>query len=167
MQLFDGRTGEPFAQDVVVGNSYILKLYHLAEDKMHARSTGPYSLITQQPLGGKARFGGQRFGEMEVWALEAYGAAHTLQEMLTIKSDDVVGRTQAFRAIIQGEKIPEATVPESFKLLIRELNGLCLDVETQGTASLPKIVEEVKEESKEPPKEILEEVKGSVEEVKN
>ena len=130
--LFDGKSGEPFANRVVVGNLYILKLHHLAEDKMHARSTGPYSLITQQPLGGKAQFGGQRFGEMEVWALEGYSAAHTLQEMLTIKSDDMLGRTLAYRAMIQGEKIPPAAIPESFKLLVRELNGLCLKVDTIG-----------------------------------
>ncbi len=129
MKLIDGRTGEYFDQDVVVGNTYILKLIHLVEDKVHARSTGPYSLITQQPLGGKAQFGGQRVGEMEVWALEAYGAAHTLQEMLTIKSDDLFGRSKTYKAILQGEDIPESTVPESFKLLVRELNGLCLDIE--------------------------------------
>jgi DNA-directed RNA polymerase subunit beta len=128
-RLIDGRNGEYFDQEVVVGNAYILKLIHLVEDKVHARSTGPYSLITQQPLGGKAQFGGQRLGEMEVWALEAYGAAHTLQEMLTIKSDDLFGRQKAYQAILQGEEIPESTVPESFKLLVRELNGLSLEVE--------------------------------------
>lgn len=128
MRLIDGRTGEYFEHPVLVGETYILKLYHMAEDKMHARSTGPYSLITQQPLGGKAQFGGQRFGEMEVWALEAYGAAHVLQEMLTIKSDDFVGRTQAYRAILQGLPIPTPNIPESFKLLVRELNGLCLGI---------------------------------------
>jgi DNA-directed RNA polymerase subunit beta len=131
-KLFDGRTGLPFDQEIVVGKAYILKLEHLAEDKIHARSTGPYALITQQPLGGKAQFGGQRFGEMEVWVLEAYGAAHTLQEMLTIKSDDLVGRSQAYRAIIQGEEVPSPTVPESFKLLVKELNGIGLLVETIG-----------------------------------
>jgi len=130
--LYDGRTGEKFDNRVVVGNLYVLKLHHLAEDKMHARSTGPYSLITQQPLGGKAQFGGQRFGEMEVWATEAYGASHVLQEMLTIKSDDMLGRTLAYRAMIQGEKIPASAIPESFKLLVRELNGLGLNVETVG-----------------------------------
>ncbi|MCG2686045.1 DNA-directed RNA polymerase subunit beta [Candidatus Parcubacteria bacterium] len=129
VKLIDGRTGEFFDQEILVGGAYIQKLYHLAEDKMHARSTGPYSLITQQPLGGKAQFGGQRFGEMEVWALEAYAASHTLREMLTTKSDDVVGRTQAYRAILQGEPIPLPDVPESFKLLVRELNGLGLKVE--------------------------------------
>lgn len=132
-KLVDGRNGEEFDQEVVFGNSYILKLMHMVEDKMHARSTGPYGLITQQPLGGKAQFGGQRFGEMEVWALEAYGAAHTLQEMLTIKSDDLVGRTKAYQAIIQGEEIPEAAIPESFKLLTRELNGLSLKLEALGS----------------------------------
>jgi DNA-directed RNA polymerase subunit beta len=114
----------------------------MAEDKAHARSIGPYGLITQQPLGGKAQFGGQRFGEMEVWALEAYGAAHVLQEMLTIKSDDLVGRTRAYQAIIQGEPIPEATIPESFKLLVRELNGLGLKVETISVEKKPKAPEE-------------------------
>ena len=129
VKLFDGRTGQPFDQEVAVGNAYILKLEHLAEDKMHARSTGPYALITQQPLGGKAQFGGQRFGEMEVWSTESYGAAATLQEMLTIKSDDLIGRSAAYRAIIQGEEIPSPTLPESFKLLVRELNGVGLHVE--------------------------------------
>jgi DNA-directed RNA polymerase subunit beta len=130
VKLYDGRTGKSFDQEVVVGNAYILKLEHLAEDKIHARSTGPYALVTQQPLGGKAQFGGQRFGEMEVWALEAYGAAHTLQEMLTIKSDDLTGRSQTYRAIIQSDEIPSPSVPESFKLLVRELNGIGLAVDT-------------------------------------
>ncbi len=129
MRLRDGRTGEYFAAEIVVGEVYILKLVHMSEEKMHARSTGPYSLITQQPLGGKAQFGGQRFGEMEVWALEAYGAAHILNEMLTIKSDDMVGRTQAYSAIVQGREIPESTVPETFKLLVRQLNGLGIGIE--------------------------------------
>jgi len=129
--LINGRTGEPFSQRVVVGESYILKLEHLVAEKVHARSTGPYTLITQQPLGGKSQFGGQRFGEMEVWALEAHGAVENLQEMLTIKSDDVVGRSRAYKALIQGEEIPEATLPESFKLLVRELNGLCLEVDPE------------------------------------
>jgi len=133
MKLIDGRTGESFENEVVVGETYILKLIHLGEDKMHARSTGPYSLITQQPLGGKAQFGGQRFGEMEVWALESYGAAHILREMLTIKSDDLIGRTQAYKAILQGEPIPEATIPESFKLFVREINGLGIGVEALGS----------------------------------
>ncbi|MHB1476130.1 MAG: DNA-directed RNA polymerase subunit beta, partial [Coriobacteriia bacterium] len=127
--LFDGRTGEPFRQPVTVGIIYILKLLHLVDDKIHARSTGPYSLITQQPLGGKAQFGGQRFGEMEVWALYAYGAAYVLQEILTIKSDDVLGRVKAYEAIVKGENIPEPGIPESFKVLVKEMQSLCLDVE--------------------------------------
>lgn len=126
--LRDGRTGEPFDNSVTVGYMYILKLAHLVDDKIHARSTGPYSLVTQQPLGGKAQFGGQRFGEMEVWALEAYGAAHTLQEILTVKSDDVVGRVKTYESIVKGENIPEPGIPESFKVLIKELQSLCLDV---------------------------------------
>lgn len=126
--LYDGRTGEPFDNEVTVGYMYILKLAHLVDDKIHARSTGPYSLVTQQPLGGKAQFGGQRFGEMEVWALEAYGSAHTLQEILTVKSDDVVGRVKTYEAIVKGENIPEPGVPESFKVLIKELQALCLNV---------------------------------------
>ena len=126
--LYDGRTGEPFGSPVTVGVMYMLKLHHLVDDKIHARSTGPYSLVTQQPLGGKAQFGGQRFGEMEVWALEAYGAAYTLQEMLTVKSDDVVGRVNTYEAIVKGENIPEPGVPESFKVLVKELQSLGLDV---------------------------------------
>lgn len=126
--LYDGRTGEPFENRVTVGYMYMLKLHHLVDDKMHARSTGPYSLVTQQPLGGKAQFGGQRFGEMEVWALEAYGAAHTLQEILTVKSDDVVGRVKAYESIVKGENITEPGVPESFKVLIKELQSMALDV---------------------------------------
>ena len=126
--LYDGRTGEPFDNPVTVGYMYILKLAHLVDDKIHARSTGPYSLVTQQPLGGKAQFGGQRFGEMEVWALEAYGAAHMLQEILTVKSDDIVGRVKTYEAIVKGENIPEPGVPESFKVLIKELQALCLNV---------------------------------------
>ena len=128
-RLYDGRTGEPFDNEVTVGQVYMLKLHHLVDDKMHARSTGPYSLVTQQPLGGKAQFGGQRFGEMEVWALEAYGAAHTLQEILTIKSDDLVGRVKTYEAIVKGENIPEPGIPESFKVLIKELQSLGLDVQ--------------------------------------
>jgi len=127
--LFDGKSGEPFAQDVTVGFMYILKLLHLVDDKIHARSTGPYSLVTQQPLGGKAQFGGQRFGEMEVWALEAYGAAYTLQEMLTIKSDDTIGRVKAYEAIVKGENIAEPSIPESFKVLLKEMQSLALDVQ--------------------------------------
>ncbi len=128
LQLFNGRTGEPFEKRVTVGYMYILKLNHLVDDKIHARSTGPYSLVTQQPLGGKAQFGGQRFGEMEVWALEAYGAAYTLQEMLTIKSDDTVGRVKAYEAIVKGENIAEPSIPESFKVLLKEMQSLALDV---------------------------------------
>jgi len=127
--LFDGRTGEPFPMPISVGYMYILKLHHLVDDKIHARSTGPYSMITQQPLGGKAQFGGQRFGEMEVWALEAYGASYALQELLTIKSDDVLGRVKVYEAIVKGENIPEPGIPESFKVLIKEMQSLCLNVE--------------------------------------
>jgi len=127
--LYDGRTGEPFAEPVTVGVMYILKLHHLVEDKIHARSTGPYSLVTQQPLGGKAQFGGQRLGEMEVWALEAYGAAYSLQEMLTVKSDDVAGRTRMYEAIVKGENVLEPGLPESFNVMIRELQSLALNVE--------------------------------------
>jgi len=127
--LYDGRTGEPFREPITVGQIYMLKLLHLVDDKIHARSTGPYSLITQQPLGGKAQFGGQRFGEMEVWALYAYGAAYVLQEILTIKSDDVLGRVKAYEAIVKGENIPEPGIPESFKVLVKEMQSLCLDVE--------------------------------------
>jgi DNA-directed RNA polymerase subunit beta len=128
-ELYDGMTGDKFEQPVTVGYIYMLKLSHLVDDKIHARSIGPYSLITQQPLGGKAQFGGQRFGEMEVWALEAYGAAYILQELLTAKSDDVFGRTKIYEAIVKGEAAIEPGVPESFNVLIRELQSLCLDVE--------------------------------------
>jgi DNA-directed RNA polymerase subunit beta len=127
--LFDGRTGEPFDQDVTVGVMYMLKLHHLVDEKIHARSIGPYSLVTQQPLGGKAQFGGQRLGEMEVWAMEAYGAAYSLQEFLTVKSDDVVGRTRMYEAIVKGENTLEAGLPESFNVLIKEMQSLALDVE--------------------------------------
>jgi DNA-directed RNA polymerase subunit beta len=129
INLRDGRTGKQFEQPITVGYIYMLKLHHLVEDKIHARSTGPYSLITQQPLGGKAQFGGQRFGEMEVWALEAYGAAYILQELLTVKSDDVMGRVQTYEAIVKGEDIQPPGVPESFKVLIKELQSLGLSVE--------------------------------------
>ena len=129
MPLFNGRTGERYDNPIMVGVVYILKLAHLVDDKIHARSTGPYSMITQQPLGGKAQFGGQRFGEMEVWALEAYGAAYCLQELLTIKSDDVLGRVKVYEAIVKGENIPEPGIPESFKVLIKEMQALCLNVE--------------------------------------
>lgn len=146
--LYDGRTGEPFAKKSVVGIGYILKLVHMVEDKSHARSTGPYSLVTQQPLGGKAQMGGQRLGEMEVWALEAHRAANTLQEMLTIKSDDVVGRAKSFEAIVKGTQIPESTVPESFKVLVKELNSLGLKVEPTGVVEVKK-EEETEEKLKE------------------
>ncbi|MBR6638235.1 MAG: DNA-directed RNA polymerase subunit beta, partial [Lachnospiraceae bacterium] len=143
--LYDGRTGEPFDNPVTVGYMYYLKLFHLVDDKIHARSTGPYSLVTQQPLGGKAQFGGQRFGEMEVWALEAYGAAYTLQEILTIKSDDTIGRVKTYEAIVKGENVPEPGIPESFKVLLKELQSLALDVKvfaTDGTEIPLKEVEE-------------------------
>ena len=126
--LNDGLTGEPFDQPVTVGIAYMLKLGHLVDDKMHSRSIGPYSLITQQPLGGKAQFGGQRFGEMEVWALEAFGASHVLQEILTVKSDDVIGRAKAYEAIVKGESIPKPNIPESFNVLVHELRGLALEI---------------------------------------
>jgi DNA-directed RNA polymerase subunit beta len=128
IQVFDGRTGEPFDRPVTVGQAYMLKLVHLVDDKIHARSTGPYSLVTQQPLGGKAQQGGQRFGEMEVWALEAYGAAYILQELLTVKSDDMQGRNEALNAIVKGKPIPRPGTPESFKVLMRELQSLGLDI---------------------------------------
>ena len=147
--LYDGKTGEPYKNPITVGVGYIMKLVHMVDEKVHARSTGPYSLVTQQPLGGKAQMGGQRLGEMEVWALEAYGAAHTLQEMLTIKSDDVVGRAKAFEAIVKGTEIPESTVPESFKVLVKELNGLSLKVELLGA--------QVEKEKPESEKELQEE----------
>jgi len=127
--LYDGRTGEPFDRKVTVGYIYMLKLHHLVDDKIHARSIGPYSLVTQQPLGGKAQFGGQRFGEMEVWALEAYGAAYTLQEMLTVKSDDVAGRTKVYEAIVRGDDTFESGIPESFNVLVKEMRSLGLNVE--------------------------------------
>ena len=129
--LFDGRTGEQFERPTTIGYMHYLKLHHLVDDKMHARSTGPYSLVTQQPLGGKAQFGGQRFGEMEVWALEAYGAAYVLQEMLTVKSDDVVGRTKVYESIVKGEHAIEAGMPESFNVLVKEIRSLGLDIELE------------------------------------
>lgn len=131
--LYDGRTGDKFDNPVTVGRMYMLKLHHLVEDKMHARAIGPYSLVTQQPLGGKAQFGGQRLGEMEVWALEAYGASNILQEMLTVKSDDVTGRTKTYEAIVKGEELPEADLPESFKVLLKEFQALALDVDLFDT----------------------------------
>ena len=151
-RLYDGRTGEQYLEDTVVGIGYILKLTHMVEDKTHARSTGPYSLVTQQPLGGKAQMGGQRLGEMEVWALEAHRAAHTLQEMLTIKSDDVVGRAKAFEAIVKGTEIPASTVPESFKVLMRELNSLGLDVIMKEA-----VVKDIKDEEEDGTKEKVQE----------
>ena len=129
--VYDGRTGEKFDNPVTVGYMYYLKLHHLVDDKIHARSTGPYSLVTQQPLGGKAQFGGQRFGEMEVWALEAYGAAYTLQEILTVKSDDVVGRVKTYEAIVKGQPVPQPGIPEAFRVLMKELQSLGLDVRVQ------------------------------------
>lgn len=151
--LYDGRTGVPFDNEITVGYMYVLKLAHLVDDKIHARSTGPYSLVTQQPLGGKAQFGGQRFGEMEVWALEAYGASYTLQEILTVKSDDVVGRVKTYEAIVKGENVPEPGVPESFKVLIKELQSLCLDVkvlsENNEEIEIKEIDEDINEAAKE------------------
>jgi DNA-directed RNA polymerase subunit beta len=129
--LYDGRTGEAFEQEVTVGAIYIMKLSHLVDDKIHARSIGPYSLVSQQPLGGKAQFGGQRFGEMEVWALEAYGAAFCLQELLTVKSDDIQGRAKIYEAIVKGENPPEPGIPESFNVLVKELQSLGLDIELE------------------------------------
>ena len=149
LQLFDGRTGEPFENRATVGYMYMLKLHHLVDDKMHARSIGPYSMVTQQPLGGKAQFGGQRFGEMEVWALEAYGAANILQEMLTVKSDDVMGRVKTYESIVKGENISEPGIPESFKVLNKELQGLALDVkvltEDKEEIELKELPDEIKE----------------------
>ncbi|MGO1583677.1 MAG: DNA-directed RNA polymerase subunit beta, partial [Actinomycetaceae bacterium] len=145
-QLFDGRSGEPFPSPISVGYMYILKLHHLVDDKIHARSTGPYSMITQQPLGGKAQFGGQRFGEMEVWALEAYGAAYALQELLTIKSDDIAGRVKVYEAIVKGENIPEPGIPESFRVLLKEMQSLCLNVEVLSADGTAHEVQEADEE---------------------
>ena len=148
-ELFDGMTGQAFEQDVTVGYIYMLKLSHLVDDKIHARSIGPYSLVTQQPLGGKAQFGGQRFGEMEVWALEAYGAAHILQELLTAKSDDVVGRAKIYEAIVKDDASFTPGLPESFNVLVRELQALCLDIEL--VKKKPKAIEVT-------PEPVLEEV---------
>ena len=143
VRLRDGRTGEYFDSPVTIGHMHYLKLHHLVDDKIHARSTGPYSLVTQQPLGGKAQFGGQRFGEMEVWALEAYGASYTLQEILTVKSDDVVGRVKTYEAIIKGENIPEPGIPEAFKVLLKELQSLALDVRVLRDNEEVEILESV------------------------
>jgi DNA-directed RNA polymerase subunit beta len=136
--LYDGRTGLPFERKVTVGIMYMLKLNHLVDDKMHARSTGSYSLVTQQPLGGKAQFGGQRFGEMEVWALEAYGAAYTLREMLTVKSDDVDGRTKMYKNIVEGDYTMQAGIPESFNVVIKEIRSLGIDIDLENKNNLPK-----------------------------
>jgi DNA-directed RNA polymerase subunit beta len=145
--LYNGRTGQPYDNPISVGYVYILKLAHLVDDKIHARSTGPYSMINQQPLGGKAQFGGQRFGEMEVWALEAYGSAHTLQEILTIKSDDVSGRVKVYEAIVKGDNIPEPGIPESFKVLIKEMQSLCLNVSVMTDAGQKVEIREIDEEA--------------------
>jgi len=145
--LIDGRTGQNFNQPIAVGYIYVMKLHHLVDDKLHARSTGPYSLVTQQPLGGKAQFGGQRFGEMEVWALEAYGAAHTLQEVLTIKSDDVLGRVKTYESIVKGETIMEPGLPESFKILIKELQSLGLQLAVESKEAEPINLEEPEDDS--------------------
>ncbi|NMA52721.1 MAG: DNA-directed RNA polymerase subunit beta, partial [Peptococcaceae bacterium] len=154
MILYDGRTGQPFDNPVTIGYVYMLKLAHLVDDKIHARSTGPYSLVTQQPLGGKAQFGGQRFGEMEVWALEAYGSAYTLQEILTVKSDDVVGRVKTYEAIVKGENVPEPGVPESFKVLIKELQSLALDVKVLSEDAEEIEIKELDEDITEMAKEL-------------
>ncbi len=163
--LYDGRTGEAFDNPVTVGIMYMLKLHHLVDDKIHARSTGPYSLVTQQPLGGKAQFGGQRFGEMEVWALEAYGAAYTLQEILTVKSDDVVGRVKTYESIVKGFNVPKPGVPESFKVLIKELQSLCLDVKVLDKEHKEIDLREYDEEIEAPEvtPEILEDIKRNAE----
>ncbi|HWJ04080.1 MAG TPA: DNA-directed RNA polymerase subunit beta, partial [Verrucomicrobiae bacterium] len=160
--LYDGRTGIPFDNQITVGYMYMLKLAHLVDDKIHARSTGPYSLVTQQPLGGKAQFGGQRFGEMEVWALEAYGASYTLQEILTVKSDDVVGRVKTYEAIVKGENIPEPGVPESFKVLIKELQSLCLDVKVLSEDDQEIEIREAEEDITETAKELGIDIQGDV-----
>ena len=166
MTVYDGKTGEAFDSPITVGIIYMMKLAHLVDDKMHARSVGPYSMVTQQPLGGKAQFGGQRFGEMEVWALEAYGAAHTLQEMLTIKSDDVIGRSKAYESIIRGEEIEKPSVPASFNVLLRELQSLGLSVEmidSRANAVIPQVVEKVTEKPKERPAEAIPDEKAKEE----
>ena len=157
-ELYDGRTGEKFDNRVTVGIMYFLKLHHLVDDKIHARSTGPYSLVTQQPLGGKAQFGGQRFGEMEVWALEAYGATYTLQEILTVKSDDVVGRVKTYEAIVKGENVPKSGIPESFKVLVKEMQSLCLDVQVvDDNGEVIDLTQDYDSGSQEPSKEVMDE----------
>jgi DNA-directed RNA polymerase subunit beta len=145
-QVFDGRTGEPFKNRVTIGVQYMIKLIHLVDDKIHARSIGPYSLVTQQPLGGKAQFGGQRFGEMEVWALEAYGAAHILQEILTVKSDDIVGRVKTYESIVKGDNVSEPGIPEAFKVLLKELQSLALDVKVLTESGDELVIREFEEE---------------------
>ena len=151
-QVFDGRTGEPFENRVTIGIMYMIKLCHLVDDKIHARSIGPYSMVTQQPLGGKAQFGGQRFGEMEVWALEAYGAAHILQEILTVKSDDIVGRVKTYESIVKGNNISEPGIPEAFKVLLKELQSLALDVKVLTENNEELIIREFEDDDKEVPK---------------
>ena len=159
-KLRDGRTGEYFDSEVTVGYVYMLKLHHLVDDKIHARSTGPYSLVTQQPLGGKAQFGGQRFGEMEVWALEAYGSSYTLQEILTVKSDDVIGRVRTYEAIVKGENVPEPGVPESFKVLIKELQSLGLDVKVLSEADEEITIKEQEDDVSQTAKELGIDISG-------
>ena len=154
VQLRDGRTGEYFDGKVTIGHMHYLKLHHLVDDKIHARSTGPYSLVTQQPLGGKAQFGGQRFGEMEVWALEAYGAAYTLREILTVKSDDVVGRVKTYEAIVKGENIPEPGVPESFKVLIKELQSIGLDIKVLSEDAQEIMINDIEDDINETAREL-------------
>ena len=146
IQVYDGRTGEPFENRVTVGVQYMIKLIHLVDDKIHARSIGPYSLVTQQPLGGKAQFGGQRFGEMEVWALEAYGAAHILQEILTVKSDDIVGRVKTYESIVKGNNISEPGIPEAFKVLLKELQSLALDVKVLTESGEELVIRELEDD---------------------
>jgi DNA-directed RNA polymerase subunit beta len=148
VDLFDGRTGKMFPNKITVGIKYVLKLHHIADEKVHARSTGPYTAVSQQPLGGKAQMGGQRFGEMEVWALEAHSAPYALQEMLTIKSDDIKGRSSAYKAIIHGDKIENVNIPESFKVLIKELNALCLNLDLISNKSSREVEEVTNEEVK-------------------
>ncbi len=162
LDVYDGRTGDKFDNPVTVGYMYYLKLHHLVDDKIHARSTGPYSLVTQQPLGGKAQFGGQRFGEMEVWALEAYGASHVLQEILTVKSDDVVGRVKTYEAIVKGENIPDPGVPESFKVLIKELQSLALDIKVLSADQQEIIIRELEDEDLAPESEFKDELTAAI-----
>ena len=164
--LYDGRTGEAFDHRIAVGVMYMIKLHHMVDDKLHARATGPYSLVTQQPLGGKAQFGGQRFGEMEVWALYAYGAAHTLQELLTVKSDDVIGRVKVYESIIKGQEINQAGVPESFRVLMKEFQALGLDVSIINDSGETLQLKEIEEsEDKEDFATNIEEVESPIKEV--